>query len=372
MKKLLLLNGLAILAVVANHASHKGFVAMFWWTDRYRPVAVPNYDQLGSLSYYGLVAGQKLAVFSIASFLFITAIFIVYAMRGSQKILKWSIVSRRIFNLLPPYLIWSLVYFAAQYLIDIRYSPQEYLLRLLDLKPNAYFYIPMVVLFYLVSPLVAPLARDKWKLLLSVSLLIHALVIARSYLSVYIHVVEPGNQSLLLMKSYIPASHFFEYQFYFILGLVCGFHFSRLQAWVSRYRWILLVLLLISATLAMVEAELITRAMDDVIWRSVTLSLPATLYAVSFIFCFLAFAKPTFLFSDALYRIGSASLGIYLIHVPILLYLPKIIYHLAPAIMAYQVVYQTVLITVAVGGPMLLMALVRKSPMRKAYRYLFG
>ena len=44
-KRLLMLSGLAITAVAVNHAANWGFIALFWWTDRYRAVAVPNYDQ---------------------------------------------------------------------------------------------------------------------------------------------------------------------------------------------------------------------------------------------------------------------------------------------------------------------------------------
>ena len=47
-RKLFLLNGLAIQAVVANHASGWGITAMFWWAHRYLPVESPNFDQLGS------------------------------------------------------------------------------------------------------------------------------------------------------------------------------------------------------------------------------------------------------------------------------------------------------------------------------------
>ena len=51
----MLLNGLAILAVVFNHASGWGYTAMVYWADRYRPVTVPNFDQVWSPSFYGLI-----------------------------------------------------------------------------------------------------------------------------------------------------------------------------------------------------------------------------------------------------------------------------------------------------------------------------
>ena len=57
-RRLPLLNGFAILAVVSSHATGWGYMAMVWWADRYRPVEVPNFDQLYTPSYYALVAIQ--------------------------------------------------------------------------------------------------------------------------------------------------------------------------------------------------------------------------------------------------------------------------------------------------------------------------
>ena len=83
-KRLLLLNGLCILGVIFSHAALWVWVAMFWWTDRYRPVVIPNYEALGSVSYYGVVVLQKLGVFAVPSFLFASGFFVAYAYRGKS------------------------------------------------------------------------------------------------------------------------------------------------------------------------------------------------------------------------------------------------------------------------------------------------
>src|SRR5574338_1320500 len=144
-RRLLMLNGLAILAVLANHASHSGFIAMFWWTDRYMPVSVPNYDQMGSLSYYLLIVMQKLAVFSVPTFLFITGIFLAYTARGSQSHLTWKVVSKRVLNLLPPYFLWTTVFLAIQFLLGERASLGETVLLYLWVDVSPFFFIPLVL-----------------------------------------------------------------------------------------------------------------------------------------------------------------------------------------------------------------------------------
>ena len=88
-KRVFLLNGLAIVAVVCNHAASWGYTALFWWTDRYRPVTVPNYDQLGSLSYWAIVVVRQLTVFSLPAFLFVSGFFVAYASRGNRSSLTW-------------------------------------------------------------------------------------------------------------------------------------------------------------------------------------------------------------------------------------------------------------------------------------------
>ena len=129
-KRLLILNGIAIIAVVANHASHIGFLAMFWWTDQYLPVSVPNFDQMGSISYYGLIAQQKLALFSVPSFMFVSGVFIAYAVRGNQSRLTWVMIRKRIVNLLPPYLIWTFVFVIGEIVVvKESFTPLEFLLN---------------------------------------------------------------------------------------------------------------------------------------------------------------------------------------------------------------------------------------------------
>ena len=66
-RRLFLLNGIAIVAVVCNHATHLGYVALF---------ANPNQPNLVGASwsllitYYALFPVEKLAVFSVPAFLF--------------------------------------------------------------------------------------------------------------------------------------------------------------------------------------------------------------------------------------------------------------------------------------------------------------
>jgi len=73
-----------------------------------------------------------------------------------------------------------------------------------------------------------------------------------------------------------------------------------------------------------------------------------------------------------LYHLGVNTLGIYLLHRTVLLVVPKIVYHVLPVILGIQVIYQLVLISLAIGVPLLLMAIIRRLSVRKFNRLLFG
>ena len=368
-KRLLFLSGLAILAVVMNHASYSGFIAMFWWTDKYLPVTVPNFDQMGSLAYYGLVAQQKLAVFSVAAFLFITGMFLSYAERGSQTHLTWAMVWRRILNLLPPYLIWTVVYYAVEFMIGNRYTPLEYLLGIVTISRSVFFFIPLVIVYYAISPWLAPLAKKRPVLLLSIGGLALLMGILTGYLRFFARLNEVSDSFFFTPLSYFMERQFFEYFFYYVLGLVAGFYQPQLKAFIGRYRWVLLGLVVLAAAAAVFEAEYVFQSMEFM-WRSRTLTLPSAIYSISFILAFLAFDKVTL--PGILYQLGVNTLGIYLIHKTVLLIAPKVVYNLLPFILGIQWLYQPLLIATAIGVPMLAMMATRKLPIRKYYRYLFG
>ena len=150
----MLLNGLAILAVVLNHASGWGYTAMVYWADRYRPVISPNFDQVWGFGFYGLIIISQLTLFSVPAFLFVAGFFIAYASRADPRGLSWKTVQSRITKLLIPYLIWSVFIFAENALQGRVLSVADYVLQLITGgATGAYFFVPVLFQFYLLSPL---------------------------------------------------------------------------------------------------------------------------------------------------------------------------------------------------------------------------
>ena len=98
-----------------------------------------------------------------------------------------------------------------------------------------------------------------------------------------------------------------------------------------------------------------------------------TIYVFSFILCFFALERVDYPFSKTLsHLIGPKSYGIYLIHPIFIQLVPKIFYHVAPWLLASQLLYQPALIIISLGMPLLMMKLVEDSRVHGIYRYLFS
>jgi peptidoglycan/LPS O-acetylase OafA/YrhL len=366
-KKLLVLNGLAILAVVMNHSAHRGFTAMFWWAHRFQPVVSPNFDQLGSVSYYVLSIILQLTIFSVPAFLFVSGFFVAYAARGTQGTIKWSTVKVRIVNLLIPYLIWSVVIFIRDFVLGYIDSPAGYLERLLlGGAIQAYFFVPLLIQFYLLSPFIVRLARERWKLLLIISALLQFGANLIWYSNYY-------NVSVFGLNSIpkVPPWAFPTMILFFSLGVIAGLHMKEFKDFLVRSKWILLGITIFAALFSFLEYQAYTVS-EEGVWLGDFRSIFNNIYSLAFIGAFLAFDLPKVLSSKELIQIGKKSYGIYLVHVPVLTLVSRILYHVAPWALGYQLIFQSILIATGIGVPMILMEIVVRSPARRYYKYIFG
>ncbi|MFW6116591.1 MAG: acyltransferase family protein, partial [bacterium] len=337
---------------------------LFQWADRYRPVAVPNYDQLGTLPYYVLVAIKCLSSFSVPAFLFVSGFFIAYSARGSHSALNWNMVRLRLQNLVVPYVIWSVVIFVGDALQGVVYSPGQYLSRLaLGGAHPVYFYIPLICQFYVLSPWVVRVARARPRWLLLGSALLQVAVLSLRYLIVFDVDVPSLHRATDLL--------FPMYALFFASGVVSGFHLESLKVWLSRAKWYLLAAAFVLGALALGESELVYR-LTGVRRGAGPTTIPATLYAVALILCWLAFDRLALRFSKGLYQLGRAVFGIYLLHPKVLEFVARVVQKFTPWMLAHQVLFQPTLIVAALGVPLLFMTIVGKSPGRRFYRHLFG
>ena len=367
-KRLLYLNGLAIISVILYHASAWGFISMFFWTDRYRPVEVPNFDLMGSATYYGLRAIEQWVIFAIPTFLFVSGFFIAISAGRTKKAASWRVVLERVKNLAIPFLLWSLIILSLELAQGAVYTPFEFIRTIgLGQTTDAYYFVPVLIQLYLLSPFITPIARKNWKLLLVLSAILQISVA----LILYAHLLRL-DIPFLSWISWLGRPWFFPgFTFFFSLGIVIGFHLPAFKDFLHRCRWLFLATLIILFIVGMIEWEMLLHWSGQD-WIGPRETIIDQLYALAFLFTYFGFDKVRLPFSRQIGNLGTKSYGIYLTHSPVLEYTSRILYHVAPVIFAYQIVFQPLLYLVGFGLPLLLMALFNRSPSRRFYSYAFG
>jgi peptidoglycan/LPS O-acetylase OafA/YrhL len=198
-----------------------------------------------------------------------------------------------------------------------------------------------------------------WKKVLAAAGVMQAIMLSSNYLSIF------GGYT-------IDVDWFFgNLVFFFVFGIVLHFHYDEIKAWVHRTRIFWLAALAVCTVLAIVETEVYFRlGLGD--WRGGVETAAASLYIICFLMLFIEFDKIEFRYSNWLGKIGQKSYGIYLTHPITLMLASKLIYHLAPAVLAYQWLFTPLLILLGAAVPLLMMRIVSQTPLRKGYRFLFG
>lgn len=357
-KRLLVLNGLACLMIPINHAASYGLQALFLWTDRYMNVQVPNYDQLGSLTYYVLIFSRNVEHFAIPAFLFVSGFFIAFLARGNDYRVSWDMVLPRVKVLIPPFVIWTVFRFVL--LLGPPSTIQEIL--------QPYWFILFLIQCYLLSPIIVPLAKKNWVVAFAISAVLQLSV----YGARYIFALGIDFPALRTFFAWTPM-WFFPFQIMnFTLGVILGVHLNTVLPWLKQHRKLLLTVVVSSLLLSFVEYEWVDRLNPDEWLGAQFTGLFSLIYASTFSLCYLGFENFKIPLSDFFAWLGPKSLGVYMGNIPAIYVMARFLYWFLPWVLGVQILYQLFLIAAGLGIPLLLMEVARRTRLRVAYRYVFG
>ena len=356
-RRLLLLNGLAASAVPIHHAAAYGLLAMFQWTDRYQPVTVPDFSQLGSPPYFVLITIRQLVTFAVPVFLFVSGFYMAFLGKSQRTPLNWSVLSKRMQILAIPFLIWT----AVRYVLLRR--PPSSINDVLD----PYFYIPLLLQFYLLSPWSIRVAEKHWKLLLGVAGALQFWYLAVKYLQIF------GVQTAFLDQLLsAPRWLFIRDPLWFPLGIVFGLHLEEARPILAKLRVHLVGATIVLCLLMLAEYQVVDQLSGED-WLGPTFGgVFRIFYSLAVILAVLAFESGSSRSERVISQIGYRSLGIYMANIPFIYGTALLLYHLAPSTLGTEAIYVPSLIIAGMGGPLLLMKFVNSSPARGAYRSLFG
>lgn len=366
-RSMLYLNGLAILCVIIFHAVGLGFVAMFDWAPRLLPEAAAA-SPVGSGGYWLYRLIEQVIIFSIPAFLFVSGYFVAAATGKNRSTLGWDIVFARIRKLLVPYLIWSFVAMALRVILEGRsYSLQAVVVNLLTGRTNdVLYFVPLLIQYYLLAPLLVRMARSNWKLLLVVTGLIQ-LGVQASQVAILLGGEAPWVTTL---QTFIPKWLFISRIFWFTFGVVIGFYPEKFRETLTRWRWALLTIALVAIPLGMLEWEYYYRRAG--VWLGQRETPVDLIYIVALIGCFFGFASVQLPARRFFENLGKDTYGVYLVHMFFITYTAKIIYQLLPPLLVHPIALLILLSLAGWAGSLLLMRLVQRSPARRFYTYLFG
>lgn len=366
--RLRFVSGIAILCVVLFHAAGMGFVAMFAWAHRYLPAGVAAASQIGSLPYYAGRVIEQLVVFCIPAFIFISGYFIAFASGSSQQTVSWKVLFARVKNLFIPYLIWSSVNLLLSYFTGESYKPIDIVWSLLTgSSSEILYYVPLIVQFYLLSPLFVKAAKKNWRILLGVTFILQLLISALTYQVAF----ENSYPFMQFTSNLLPKWLFLTRIFWFPLGIVVGFHTKEFKQWLLRSGKWLIPSSLFLLVVGIFEWEFLFRT-SGLDWLPHRETITDVLYSLAAIFSLLSFDFGRSKLGQVTETLGARSYGIFLTHGIFIVYAAKVIYHATPAILGYQFLFQPLLFLVGIGFPLLIMKLSEISPLKQVYNYLYG
>jgi len=178
----------------------------------------------------------------------------------------------------------------------------------------------------------------------------------------------PALRPLLwLTTSWLFPGHLF----WFVGGIVVGFHLAQVKALAARLRWGLIAAVVVLFFVGMFEWETLLR-LSGRPWLGPRETLLDCLFSLAVLLAFLAFDQARLPAFERFSALGPQSFGVYLVHSLVLEYTARGIYHLVPALLGLPFLFLPILVTLGLGLPLLLMAAVRRSPARPLYTYLFG
>lgn len=341
---------------------------MFAWAERSLPAGTDTSAASPSLGYLLLRLIQQFAVFSVPAFLFVSGVFVLFATPRNRSAPGWNVIGGRVVWLLIPYLVWTGIGWVGFWLLGKTVPPGGYARMLLTGSTNpAYYYVPVLVQLYLLSPLLIRWGKAHWPSLVAATALLQGSVVTVPYL---VGLGLPMAQSLG-SRILVPKWLFVGYVFWFALGIVLAERLPRWRDNLRRWRWGLLAASVVLLGIGVTTVEWM-QAHSGTTWPDHPTNLVDMAYTAAVLLAFVGFAEAGMRRSPPLETLGARSYGIYLVHPWAMEVFARGVYHFVPRLLAFPLLFAGAVAGIGLAIPLALMAITRRSPLRPAYRHLYG
>ena len=320
-------------------------------------IQAAGYPPFTGWSRYLLSMLQIPGVFAVPTLLFISGSFVAYAAKGDPPSLTFRFISSNVKHILWPYLIWSVVFYVLIYFHNNQsYTLLQYLKNLIVGYP--FHFIPLLVFYYIISPLLVRIAKPHGLLLI---------ILIGLYQFLLLSVMDPEILGFSLpswTQSLTPPvirQTMANWAIFFPLGMVYGMNAKKLSAWAVKLKWFLGLMLAVFLVIAFLDSFSYLNARF-------------ARYLVPFIFVLLipAIKRDSIPQVRYLENIGKRTYGIYLTHLIVIDLVLWIFESTFQNIFSYPILLFPLVFILGLQIPMVLMDIVANAPTRKMFRYVFG
>jgi len=348
-KQFVALSGFAMILILLNHSSTFVTTIPQMLGD---PVSVEWQQSV-------LAVFQVLGIIAVPVYFVVSGSFLAYAYQGMAKERSkfFKFIGSSVERILWPYLIWStLFYLMIYFLFNIRLNWFDYGKDLLVGYP--YNFVPLLVFYYLVSPVVIWVGRRYPHLLLGVIFL---------YQLTLLNLLSPGILGFIFpewvsrFRPPIIARTMADWAIFFPIGIVYGLEKAKVIPWAIKYKRVFIVIFFVAMMLSILDKIAIIRFPQ------------ASHFAPLAFICLLpAIDRNSIPLVRRLEQIGKRSYGFYLTQIIILDLILFLVHILKPEMFTYPILLTILCFPVALFVPWGLMIQMAKPPTNRVYAYLFG
>jgi len=324
--------GVAIIAVIAIHASATGFS----W----------RYSTTGQWNFYFLLAYVQPLLFAVPALFFMSGYW------SSKKPIEslhdyGTFLKRKLLRVLIPYLFWSFILLGYAAVKTQKIS--VYKITLAIFTGGAcypYYFIIVIIQLYLMTPLLDYINRRRFGLILV--LVLTAVSFSAVYLSRVCGVI-------FRLPIYLP---FYSWLIYYEIGLLIGASRNKAIPFGNLCLFILPVAL-VSLLMSEIEAATLVSKGNNLLFAISPVKYSTLSYSVCVIVAFLLARERIRHWPKFLATCGGYSFGIYLIHLPVLNQVAEFVRQYE-RVYLFQPLYQLVVILITISICFVLIGITRK------------
>ncbi|GAP10780.1 fucose 4-O-acetylase [Bellilinea caldifistulae] len=366
-RKLLLLNGIAILFAVYHHSIYWAITAINFWGHRFVSNATPQSLFSPNLFSIFLRITDQIAGVAVPAFLFVSGFLYGFSLNHQSIRQSYRFLQKRIIYLLIPYIIWSSITVVFRLMEGDSYSLTK-LARvfLLGEADGPFYYVPLIIQLILLSPFLFRAVKEFPLVAVGIGFLLQFL----SGITWYFKILNVSLPQSLNFLNLFKGGYLLSHLLWFIAGLSLFIYREKITSFLKNHRWWILFLIAFFVIFGQIEFQLLINASGNDWINSQSSLITKWLYSL-LLLAYVIMGKNIFLSSN-IEVLGANSYGIYLSHVIVIEICARLIYHVLPFLLGQTVILLGILVFMGITIPLLMMHLSRKFPIKPIYSYLWG